>query len=255
MFIIKMFYWQMRWVRELVLPHHLGNGELTQWETLIYSRSKEISKHEGESISKWIWNRATLFLSEQKIMHLYCLARIHDRIFYTKNFDFVKLFDILVLIFDTEVKNCCPTGRQMCLECRCFHTNLWLLFWFQDFNEHLSFPDGEAFFFSREKRCQRKWWVCYRMQPELKVYRTDWFHWLEYLKTHGIVVLGHCGEVRSVPIRWRLFAVWWAQNLAFQHDIELICSIYFFLSVWWLKWNLANKFCESQLFFGTFRQS
>ena len=87
-----------------------------------------------------------------------------------------------------------------------------------------------------------------RMQPELKVYRTD-FHWLEYLKTHGIFVLGHCGEVRGVPIRWRLFAVWWAQNLAFQRDIGLICSIYFFLSVWWLKWNFTNKFCESQLFF------
>lgn len=38
---------------------------------------------------------------------------IHDRIFYTKNFDFVKLFDILVLIFDTEVKNCCPTGLDV----------------------------------------------------------------------------------------------------------------------------------------------
>ena len=153
------------------------------------------------------------------------------------------------------------SNRSGCVWNAVVFTNLWLLSvrWFQDFTEHLSFPDGVvknknswSFFFSWEKRCQRKWWVLLRMQPELKVYRTD-FHWLEYLKRHGILVLGHCGEVRSVPIRWRLFAVWWAQNLAFQHDIGLICSIYFFLSVWsvwWFKWNLTNKFCESQLFFG-----
>lgn len=111
-------------------------------------------------------------------------------------------------------------------------------FQFQDFNEHLSFPDGA--FFQLGKKVPEKMMGLLRMQPELKVYRTDWFHWLEYLKTDGIFVLGHCGEVRGVPIRWRLFAVWWAQNLAFQHDIGLICRFYFFLSVWCqlFFWNL-----------------
>lgn len=89
-------------------------------------------------------------------------------------------------LWSTEVKNCCPTGRQMCLECCCFHTNLWLLssVRIQDVNEHLSFPDGVVknknswnVFFQLGKKVPEKMMGLLRTQPELKVYRTD-FHWV-----------------------------------------------------------------------------
>lgn len=116
-------------------------------------------------------------------------------------------------------------------------------------------------FFQLGKKVPEKMMGLLRMQPELKVYGNDWFHWLEYLKTDGILVLGHCGEVRGVPIRWRLFAVWWVQNLAF-HSISTIFNMtldWFVVSIsscqfggWSEHWRI--NFDESRLFFWTFRQ-
>ena len=193
----------------------MGNVDLKQEQRNIQTWGREYIQVDLE--------QSHLVFSEQKIMHLYWL-HVYTTVFFTQRT--VALSSCLIFWSWSMVHR----GKKL-LSNRSADVFGMLLFLHQyvaasSSRTSIWAPELSGWgcekqelskrFFQLGKKVPEKMMGLLRMQPELKVYRTDWFHWLECLKTHGIFVLGHCGEVRGVPIRWRLFAVWWAQNLAFQ---------------------------------------